>query len=967
MPDTAPAVETTPLTATDPESRRLQDDADRKSNWKRWGPYLSERQWGTVREDYSDSGACWDYFPHDQSRSRTYRWGEDALLGWSDRQARICFGIALWNGVDPILKERLFGLGGPEGNHGEDVKELYYYLDSTPTHSYVKGLYKYSQLEFPYKKLVDSNRGRDKALPEFEITDTGVFDEGRYFDVQIEYAKPGEEDTLIRITVTNRGPDTAKCHVLPTVWFRNTWRWPDPYDGREGKPSLRHDNGRVAISYPGLGEYQFEVESAESWLFTENETNKKKLFNSDNDAPFVKDAFHRCICNGEADAVNPAKVGTKAAAVRVLELAPGASAVIKCRLRKQSASPAFAAAFDSSFARAIAEADEFYANVIPPEATLEDRAISRGAYAGMLWNKQFYYYVVDTWLDGDANTPKPPASREKGRNQDWRHVFIRDILSMPDKWEYPWFAAWDLAFHTITLAKVDPAFAKEQLLLLLREWYMHPNGQIPAYEFQFGDVNPPVHAWACWRVYKETGRNDRAFLERAFQKLMLNFTWWVNRKDVAGKHLFSGGFLGLDNIGVFDRSKPLPGGGSLTQADGTSWMAFYCLHMLSMAMELALDNPAYEDIASKFFEHFVAITDAMNALGGSGLWDEADGFYYDQLNMNGQVIPLKVRSMVGLIPLLAVSVLDDRIVDRLPGFKKRMQWFLTNLPDLGRHVTRMRDVGEEYAPGDGRYLLAVVPLHRLTRILSNMLDEAEFLSPYGLRSLSRVHLNKPFNQFGDEYLVRYDPADSTTGMFGGNSNWRGPIWFPLNVVLLQALERYYHFYGNGLLVPCPVGSGRARNLHEVAREVADRLVSIFRAGPDGRRPCHGSDQRYASDPHFRDLLLYHEYFDGDTGRGIGAMHQTGWTGLVANLIDDLATNETFMGVERTGKRPHSFPPPPTPTPRLSPPPTPQPARAVAPKSKPPTKPAPKPAAKSKPAPKPAPKAKPKLAKPKKRR
>jgi hypothetical protein len=510
----------------------------------------------------------------------------------------------------------------------------------------------------------------------------------------------------------------------------------------------------------------------------------------------------------------------------------------------------------------------------------------------MLWNKQFYYYVVDTWLDGDAKTPPPPKSRENGRNNDWRHVFIRDVLSMPDKWEYPWFAAWDLAFHTITLAKVDPAFAKEQLLLLLREWYMHPSGQIPAYEFQFGDVNPPVHAWACWRVYKETGRKDRLFLERAFQKLMLNFTWWVNRKDVAGKHLFSGGFLGLDNIGVFDRSKPLPGGGSLTQADGTSWMAFYCLHMLSMAIELALDNPAYEDVASKFFEHFVAINAAMNTLGGTGLWDEQDGFYYDQLNMNGQVIPLKVRSMVGLIPLLATSVLDDAVIDRLPGFKKRMEWFLTHLPELGRHVTRTRDVDD--ADGEGKYLLALTPLHRLTRVLSYMLDENEFLSPYGLRSLSRLHLHKPFNQFGEEYIVRYDPADSTTGMFGGNSNWRGPIWFPLNVVLLQSLERYSHFYGSGLMVPCPAGSGRAKNLHEVARDIAERLVNLFRVSPDGTRPCHGTDRRYADDPHFKNLLLYHEYFDGDTGRGIGAMHQTGWTGLVANLIEELATNQPLM-------------------------------------------------------------------------
>lgn len=899
VPPAAPPIRPCFPAAETAEGRRLAADHDRTANWKRWGPYLSERQWGTVREDYSDSGACWDFFPHDHARSRAYRWGEDGLLGWCDRQCRICFSVALWNGKDPILKERLFGLAGPEGNHGEDVKELYYYLDSTPTHTYVKGLYKYPHAEFPYRQLVELNRDRAKSLPEYELSDTGVFDDNRYFDVFIEYAKPGEEDTCIRLTVHNRGPEAATLHVLPQVYFRNTWRWPDPYEGRDGKPSLKAAGpGRIDLHHPVLGTYAFDVDPSAELIFTENETNKRKLYNVDNDTPFVKDAFHRYLIAGEKSAINPARTGTKAAAVHALTLPPGGSAVVKCRLRRTAAAELkapLAASFDAAFKQAISEADEFYASVIPAEVTPEDHEIARGAYAGMLWNKQFYYYVVETWLNGDKSSPPPPESRKNGRNADWRHVFSRDVLSMPDKWEYPWFAAWDLAFHTITLAKVDPTFAKEQLLLFLREWYMHPNGQIPAYEFQFGDVNPPVHAWACWRVYKETGRNDRLFLERAFQKLMLNFTWWVNRKDVSGKHLFSGGFLGLDNIGVFDRSKPLPGGGTLTQADGTSWMAFYCLHMLSMALELALDNPAYEDVASKFFEHFVAINAAMNTLGGTGLWDEQDGFYYDQLNMNGKAIPLKVRSMVGLIPLLAVSVLDDRVIDRLPGFKKRLEWFLTHLPDLGRHVTRTRDVADDEA--GGKYLLALTPLHRLTRVLSYMLDEDEFLSPYGLRSLSRVHLTKPFNQFGDEYIVRYDPADSTTGMFGGNSNWRGPIWWPLNVVLLQSLERYSHFYGTGLMVPCPSGSGRARNLHEVAFEIAQRLVSLFRTGPDGLRPCHGSDRRYADDPHFKNLLLYHEYFDGDTGRGLGAMHQTGWTGLVANLIEELATNQPFMGVQ----------------------------------------------------------------------
>jgi hypothetical protein len=880
----------------DPESQRLDEDASRKRNWKRWGPYISERQWGTVREDYSPGGSCWDFFPHDQARSRAYRWGEDGLMGWCDRQGRICFALALWNGKDPILKERLFGLSGPEGNHGEDVKELYYYLDSTPTHSYAKGLYKYPQAEFPYRQLVEANQGRPKNLPEYEITDTGVFAEDRYFDVFVEYAKPGEEDTCVRVTIYNRGRETAVIHVLPHLWFRNTWTWPDEYDSEGGKPSLRGVTDKVVeVDHPTLGQYHFEVDGVGELLFTENETNKKALFGADNEGPYVKDAFHRYVIRNEKDAVNPGNVGTKAAAHRVFEIASGGSVVLRCRLRPkaEAKSAAFGKAFEATFDRAIAEADQFYEKVIPHPVKPADREISRAAYAGMLWNKQFYYYVVETWLEGDARMPKPPASRLTGRNSDWGHVFIRDVLSMPDKWEYPWFAAWDLAFHTVTIAKIDPALAKEQLLLLLREWYMHPSGQIPAYEFQFGDVNPPVHAWATWRVYKETGRNDRVFLERVFQKLMLNFTWWVNRKDAGGKHLFSGGFLGLDNIGVFDRSKPLPGGGSLTQADGTSWMAFYCLAMLSMALELALDNPAYEDIASKFFEHFVAITHAINTLGGTGLWDDPDGFYYDQLNMNGEAIPLKVRSMVGMIPLLAVSVLDERIVDGLPGFRKRLDWFLEHLPDLGRHVTRT----EGSTPGSGKFLLAVVPLHRLTRVLSFMLDEDEFLAPHGLRSLSRHHLDKPFSQFGPEYLVRYDPGDSTTGMFGGNSNWRGPIWFPLNVVLIQVLERYYHFYGDGLVVPCPTGSGKAKNLHQVAEEIGRRLVSLFQADKTGRRPCHGTETRYATDPHFRNLLLFHEYFDGDSGRGIGAMHQTGWTGLVANIIEDLATQESLRAVE----------------------------------------------------------------------
>ncbi len=890
-PFDASATPVDPNSFSDPETLRLAEDARRDKNWKRWGPYLSERQWGTVREDYSPGGSCWDYLSHDHARSRAYRWGEDGLMGFCDRQCRMAFAVALWNGKDPILKERLFGLTGNEANHGEDVKELYYYLDSTPTHTYCKALYKYPQAAFPYGLLVDENRRRSKQEREFELLDTGVFKENRYFDVFVEYAKPDPEDIYIRITVANRGPDEAVCHLLPTLWFRNSWSWPDPYDKLTKRPELKATGkGSIAADHEGMGKYTFDLEpkaELKTLLFTENETNQQRVFGTANTAAFVKDAFHEAVVAGRAEAVNPSNTGTKAAGWYELKLKPGQEVTVQVRLRQDGVGKAtvFGKAFDAVVNAAKAEADAFYEIKLPPKASVEDKMISRQAFAGMLWSKQFYYYVVGQWLDGDKNMPPPPAQRHSGRNADWRHLFNRDILSMPDKWEYPWYAAWDLAFHMVTIARVDPDFAKDQLMLLLREWYMHPNGQIPAYEFAFGDVNPPVHAWAAWRIYKETGKADRGFLERVFQKLLLNFTWWVNRKDVSGKHVFAGGFLGLDNIGVFDRSKPLPNGGQLTQADGTAWMAFYSLHMLSMALELALENPAYEDIASKFFEHFVAITDAMNTLGGTGLWDEKEGFYYDQLMVNGQHFPMKVRSMVGLLPLIAVSVLDDAVIDRLPDFKKRMQWFLKNQPGLARHVSRTH----VDAPGEGKYLLAIASLTRMTRTLHYMLDEGEFLSGFGLRSLSKWHDANPYvlQAGGQEYSVRYEPADSQSSVFGGNSNWRGPIWFPVNILILQAVERYFHFFGDGLVVSHPSNTGSVKNLHQVTMDVAQRLISLFRRDAKGNRPCHDGNEKYANDPHFKDLILFYEYFDGDTGRGVGASHQTGWTGLVANLIEQV--------------------------------------------------------------------------------
>jgi Protein of unknown function, DUF547/Mannosylglycerate hydrolase MGH1-like glycoside hydrolase domain len=891
------------------EETRLAEDARREKNWKRWGPYLAERQWGTVREDYSDGEHTWQYFPHDDAPHRAYRWGEDGLLGITDRECRLCFALALWNGRDPILKERLFGLSGKEGNHGEDVKEAYFYLDASPTNAYLKALYKYPQGEFPYQRLRDENAKRGYGDREFELVETGAFDEDRYFDVFAEYAKAGPDEMLMRITVANRGPEAATLHLLPTLWFRNTWSW-----GRVGpeyppRPRLWAEGGtRIVASHATLGRFALDVEPLEGagpvLLFTENETNAKKLFGTPNAQPYVKDAFHAAIVDGKRDAVNPAREGTKAAAHFRLTVPAQGSAVVRLKLTPVGGAatdgriaiervgdpPPPAAVFGSDFAatfmRRRGETDAYYQERIPATLTDDERRVARQAYAGLVWSKQFYGYVVGEWLDGDPGLPAPDEGHATRRNADWRHVHTRDVISMPDKWEYPWFAAWDLAFHMIPFAKIDPDFARQQLVLLAREWYMHPNGQMPAYEWAFDDVNPPVHAWAAWRVYKMTarrGERDRAFLVRMFHKLLINFTWWVNRKDVAGNNLFAGGFLGLDNIGVFDRSKPLPGGGFLEQADGTAWMAFYCGTMLSIALELADKDRAYEDVASKFFEHYVAISDAMNSFGGTGLWDEADGFYYDQLHHDGQITPVKLRSAVGLIPLLACEVLDQSVIARLPGFTRRMNWFLENRRDLSKHITYMASgANAEH----GHRLLAIPSRERLERVLRVMLDEKEFLSPFGIRSLSRAHLEQPFvlDLAGGEYRVGYVPGEADSGLFGGNSNWRGPVWFPLNYLMIEALERYQYFYGDSFRIECPTGSGRMCTLGEVAHELSERLTRLFMDSGNGR-PCHGGDARFATDPNWRELVLFHEYFDGDTGRGAGASHQTGWTALIARCLE----------------------------------------------------------------------------------
>jgi hypothetical protein len=886
------------------------EDARREKNWKRWGPYLAERQWGTVREDYSSEGRAWEYFVHDHARSRAYRWGEDGLLGICDREGRLCFALSLWNGRDPILKERLFGLTNGEGNHGEDAKEVWFYLDATPTHSYFKGLYRYPQAAYPYAELVAENARRGKDAPEYELGETGVLDGGRFFDVLAEYAKADPDDLSIRITVTNRGPEAATLHLLPTLWFRNTWSWGRTGEGYWPKPRLSLATDRVVLAeHASLGTFRLQVQPLAgspppALLFTENETNTLRLFKTANVTPYVKDAFHEYLVGGRRDAVNPASVGTKMAAHYVLALEPGGSKEVRLRLHaaSQPPTPSLSSAFDVLFEERIREADAFYTTCLSPALSPDERAIARQAYAGLLWNKQFYYYDVKTWLEGDPSQPVPAPERRQVRNTEWDNLYNRDVISMPDKWEYPWYAAWDLAFHMIPFARVDPEFAKEQLVLLLREWYMHPNGQVPAYEFSFSDVNPPVHAWAAWRVYKITGargQRDRVFLARVFQKLLLNFTWWVNRKDPRGKGLFAGGFLGLDNIGVFDRSRTLPSGAVLEQADGTAWMAFYCITLMAMAIELSKDNPAYEDLASKFFEHFVRITDAMNHLGGTGLWSEEDGFYYDHLVAgSGDPVQLRIRSVVGLVPLIAVSVLEDEVLEGMPAFYRRMQWFLQNRPDLAHTLSYLETQTHDGGSASHR-LLAIPSRTRLERLLSYMLDEQEFLSPFGVRSLSRLHAEKPFvfRAGGHELEVAYEPGESRSGFFGGNSNWRGPIWFPMNYLLIEALERYHHFYGDDFKVECPTRSGARKNLQQVAHELSRRLCQIFLPDAQGVRAMWGADWRFRSDPLWQGPLLFHEYFHGDTGRGLGASHQTGWTALVVRCLEDAARPRAAPGAE----------------------------------------------------------------------
>jgi hypothetical protein len=861
------------------ERTRIEQDAERVKYWKRWGPYLTERAWGNPREDYSASGTAWDYFTHDHARSRTYRWTEDGIAGISDNHQRLCFAFAFWNGRDPILKERLFGLGGPEGNHGEDPKEYYYYLDSTPTHSYMKYLYKYPQAEFPYSQLVGENRRRSRAESEYELIDTGIFDQDRYFDIFVEHAKNDVDDLLARVTIINRASAPASIDILPTVWFRNTWSW--GY-GTPRPDMERLDSNTIVMREQTLGEFKLWLEGAPKLLFTENESNTRQLWGYDNGNAHTKDSFHRYLIHGERDAVNPDATGTKACGLYHFEIEPGEAKVLYFRLYSGDGA---APDFDQVFRDRISEADEFY-SFAPARLSDDARMVQRQAFAGLLWTKQFYHYVVDAWLKGDPAGPTPPAERLLGRNHNWIHVYNDDVLSMPDKWEYPWFAAWDLAFHMIPFALIDPHFAKQQLALLLREWYESPNGQLPAYEWEFSDVNPPVHPWACWRVFKIdqklAGKPDFEFLESAFHKLLMNFTWWVNRKDSQGNNIFEGGFLGLDNIGVFDRSKPLPTGGFIEQADGTAWMGMYCLVMLRIAIELTPHDPAYEHIASKFFEHFLYIASAMNQLGDHGLWDEQDGFFYDWLRLpDGRKIPMRVRSLVGLIPLFAVTTIDAEKIETMPGFRRRMGWFIKHRPDLCGNIASITRHGMK-----ARLLLSMVNTSRLRRVLEKMLDETEFLSPHGIRGVSRYHKDHPLvlRVDGQEYRVDYEPAESTTGIFGGNSNWRGPVWFPVNYLMIESLQRLHHYFGDEMQVECPTGSGVKMNLSEVAAELSRRLSRLFLRDANGRRPAFGGAEKFQTDPYFRDNILFYEYFHGDNGAGLGSSHQTGWTALVAKLL-----------------------------------------------------------------------------------
>ncbi|MFL6353404.1 MAG: MGH1-like glycoside hydrolase domain-containing protein [Bryobacteraceae bacterium] len=867
------------------EQKRLSDAREQGIPWKKWGPYLSERQWGTVREDYSQDGNAWDYFSHDQARSRAYRWGEDGLGGICDGKQQLCFAVALWNERDPILKERLFGLTNSEGNHGEDAKEYYFYIDSTPTHSYMKYLYKYPQREFPYRDLVETNRRRSREEFEYELLDTGAFSDDRYFDVFVEYAKEGPEDILIRITVHNRGPETARIRVLPTLWFRNTWSW----EGGNHKPLLRAlAPGVIQISHFELGEYRLYCDENPEFLFTENETNTQRLWDQPNASPYVKDAFHTYVVGRDDSAVNPARVGTKAAAHYALEIPAGASKTV--RLRLAAGFGQTFRNFESIFENRIADADEFYDRITPQSLSEDERRVHRQALAGMLWSKQFYYFDLERWLTEHNSNPLLESNGHRTRNTEWFHMLNAEVISMPDKWEYPWYAAWDLAFHTLALSLVDFDFAKEQLLLMLRSLYFHPNGQIPAYEWNFSDVNPPVHAWATvflFKIERAMGRTDLRFLERSFQALMLNFNWWVNRKDPAGRNVFAGGFLGLDNIGVFDRSAQLPTGGALEQADGTAWMAFYCQCMLEIALILCEYDDMYEEVAYKFVQHFAWIAYAMDRIGThhDEMWDEEDGFFYDVLRLpNGEATRLKVRSLVGLLPLCASTFFDAATVERHHKLMELVELFKKRHPDLVAHVAPME---QGFVGYKGRRLLSLMNKRKLERVLGYLLDENEFLGPYGIRSLSRYHLDHPFSFWvgNQEYNVKYLPAESNSGMFGGNSNWRGPVWMPVNGLIIRGLLNLYAFYGDDFKVQCPTGSGRYLTLFEVAKEIESRLSGTFLRDARGQRPVYGGTKKFQDDPHWRDLILFFEYFHGDNGAGLGASHQTGWTGTIALLMD----------------------------------------------------------------------------------